>query len=100
MVYDQLHFDQQKIDFIATYKTDEKLDFALDNGVDFPEIYSLLGVVYNETLHLTPKEDKLTPVAIKLQNGIIYKMISDVYNLYQTHRIESSHREVIMQDTK
>ncbi|MBY0244637.1 MAG: hypothetical protein K2Q03_04185 [Sphingobacteriaceae bacterium] len=77
-VYNELKFESDQIEFINTFETDKKLQYISSKGIDFPETYSLLGVIYNEAMHLNIEEDKLTPICSKLNNLLIKKMIAEV----------------------
>ncbi len=80
-VYHLLPSDTQKEKFIETHTTDKKLNYASSEGIDFPETVYLLGVIYNDSLHLGSIE-KLTPLGYKLSNPFIFKMIKEVYELW------------------
>ncbi|HHL4080504.1 hypothetical protein [Burkholderia sola] len=68
--------DSQK-KFLDTNGTRKKLDFAASIGISVPEVAFLLGVIYNEGLHLKPHVDNSSPIVAKLENLVIRKMISD-----------------------
>lgn len=65
---------EHKLQFLATHKTVDKLDFATANGVTVPEVYYLLGLIYNEAMHLWANEDNVSPLASKLANLTIKHM--------------------------
>lgn len=65
--------------FLATHKTINKLNFAKDKGSDIPEIFYLLGVVYNEMAHIRPNIDYGTPIKSKLSNRIVMNMVKQVF---------------------
>ncbi|WP_447920325.1 hypothetical protein [Achromobacter aegrifaciens] len=67
--------------FIDTNGTRKKLEFAESIGVFIPEVAFLLGVIYNEGLHLKPHVDNSSPIVVKLENLVIRKMISDATRL-------------------
>lgn len=58
--------------------TKEKLNFAYSIGIDIPEIYYLLGLIYNTSLHLKQGQDITKPLAMKLDNLTIKNMIKEV----------------------
>ena len=55
------------------------LDFAEINGIIIPEIYYLLGVVYNEVAHLKNYVQNNSPLINKLENMTIKTMIKKVF---------------------
>lgn len=63
---------QQK--FIDTNKTRSKLEYARSIGVQVPETAFLLGIIYNEGLHVRNNVDNSSPVVAKLENLVIRKM--------------------------
>ncbi len=62
-------------EFLEIHKTVEKLRFAVDHCASVPEVFFLLGIVYNEALHLRSNQDNTTPVFSKLENLTIKNMI-------------------------
>lgn len=60
--------------FINTNKTRSKLEYAASIGIKIPETAFLLGVIYNEGLHIRNNIDNSSPVAAKLENLVIRKM--------------------------
>ena len=60
--------------FIATNKTRSKLEYARSIGVQVPETAFLLGIIYNEGLHVRNNVDNSSPVVVKLENLVIRKM--------------------------
>lgn len=77
-VYLQLQDDSRGA-FIQEHGTNSKLQYAAEMGVEIPQIYFMLGIIYNEAVHLDPQGKKLISVGHKLKNKVIKKMISDVY---------------------
>ena len=69
---------QQK--FLDTHGTKKKLDYCEEIGLDVPEIYYLLGIIYNDRLHWREGLDIIKPVAIKLENLTIKKLIRDIFS--------------------
>lgn len=47
-------------------------------GINVPELYYLLGIIYNDGLHWHDDQDKTTPLMSKLQNLVIKQMISEI----------------------
>lgn len=69
---------QQK--FLDTHGTKKKLDYCEEIGLDVPEIFYLLGIIYNDRLHWREGLDIIKPVAIKLENLTIKKLIRDIFS--------------------
>ena len=64
--------------FLATHKTVDKLDFASENGVSIPEVFYMLGLIYNEAMHLRENQDNVSPLASKLANLTVKHMIASL----------------------
>ena len=78
IVYEQLPTEDDKKEFIQTHKTKPKLEFAEDILGELPDIYFILGVIYNDAGHL--KDENLEkPVVYRLNNLIIQNMISEIF---------------------
>jgi hypothetical protein len=73
-VYDKLDIQHQP-DFLDVHKTSAKLEFATEKGVDVPEIFYMLGLIYNEAMHLRDNSDNFSPLASRLDNLSIKHMI-------------------------
>lgn len=69
---------QDQIVFLSTYKTTPKLEFSQTKGISVPEIYFLLGVIYNEALHLRENQDNFSALSAKLANLTIKHMVSSL----------------------
>ena len=65
-------------EFLVTHKTKAKLSFAEEKGIEIPEIFYLLGIIYNEGFHINNNQDWITPLRSKLDNIIIKNMIQEV----------------------
>lgn len=65
--------------FLNTNKTPNKLDYATENSVDIPDIFYLLGIIYNEAMHFKPNQDYMSPLFSKLGNLTIRNMINWCY---------------------
>ena len=79
--YNLLSEPSDKNKFIKTHRTKQKLSFiAQDKGIDYPEIWSLLGIIYNDNLHWKDNKDYETPLRSKLSNIIVRNMISNIFN--------------------
>ncbi len=70
--------EEKRAAFIKEHGTSNKLDYASTMGIVIPETYYMLGIIYNEAVHLDPQGKKLIPVGQKLKNRVIKKMIKDV----------------------
>jgi hypothetical protein len=75
--YEKIDITQQ-IQFLSTHKTVEKLKFAQEQGVDIPDQYSLLAIIYNEAVHIRKGSDTLTPLFSKLDNLTVKHMIREI----------------------
>lgn len=79
LIYNQIADATHKQDFINTHGTKKKLEYCQQIGLDVPETYYLLGIIYNDRLHWRPNLDIVKPVAIKLENITIKKLIRDIF---------------------
>lgn len=61
--------------YLATWKTVEKLEFAEREGVAVPDVFYLLGIIYNSAMHLRSGHDNFTPLRSKLENRTIRHMV-------------------------
>lgn len=73
--------EDKKNDFLNVRSTQRKLLFAEGNGVDCPEIFSLLGLIYNDPLHATDKKDLRQTLYSRLHNNTIKAMITQVKDM-------------------
>lgn len=80
-VYDKIASSAFKDQFIngVLNGTVNKLDYASSVGVDVPESYYLLGVIYNEALHWKDVPGFVGRVTSRLQNVTIRRMIESVF---------------------
>ena len=74
-IYDKLQTQEFKDEFLNTHTTPSKLKFAESKGVVVPEVYYLLGVIYNDGMHW---KDNEVSIANKLENYTIRKMIGEI----------------------
>lgn len=79
LVYDKIPDPANKIIFIDTNGTKNKLYFAQSIGIHIPETYFLLGIIYNTSLHLDEGKDVSKPLGLKLENGTIKQMILNIF---------------------
>ena len=79
-VYIQLQTVEQKDTFLSKHGTSEKLGYAEEQGVDVPEIYYLLGNIYNDPMHVDNKSNKLITQTLysRMENNTIRSMIKSV----------------------
>lgn len=81
LVYDKIPDAENKRKFIEEYNgTKNKLHFAQSIGVQIPETYFLLGIIYNTSLHLLPGQDISKPLGLKMENGTIKQMIMNLWD--------------------
>ncbi|WP_314701229.1 hypothetical protein [Prevotella jejuni] len=78
IVYEQLPTNEKKEEFIQTHMTKEKLEFAESILGELPDIYFILGVIYNDAGHLKD-ENSEKPIIYRLNNIIIQDMISEIF---------------------
>lgn len=78
-IYNKFENNELKTKFIGNYKTRKKLNFAEANGIEVPEIYYLLGIIYNDNLHWKENRDYETPLRTKLSNLVIRNMIKIIF---------------------
>ena len=80
LIYDKISDSENKRKFLEETKgTKNKLLFAQSIGVQIPETYFLLGIIYNTSLHLSQGQDISKPLGLKLENGTIKQMISKIF---------------------
>ena len=80
IAYDKLQSDEARSAFLTTYKTRNKLEKAEEMGIVSPESHYLLGIIYNEGMHWKENQDNVSPIASKLENLTIKKLIRDVFD--------------------
>lgn len=64
--------------FIAEHGTSNKLEVASSAGVDIPESYFLLGLIYNTNLHWNQGRDYVSPLLSKLSHPTIKQLVANV----------------------
>lgn len=79
LIYDRITSDDNKLSFIGENGTKKKLHYCEEIGIDIPETYYLLGIIYNTSLHLNEGQDISNPLAIKLENYTIKKLIKEIF---------------------
>lgn len=78
IVYERLPTEDEKREFIETRGTKLKLEFAENILGELPDIYFILGVIYNDAGHLKD-ENSEKPVVYRLKNLIILEMINEIF---------------------
>jgi len=68
-----------KKSFLEINMTKNKLNYAIEKGFNVDEIYYLLGVIYNEVIHLKNYTNNNSPLVNKLDNIIIKNLIKEVF---------------------
>ena len=76
--YNKLSDENEKAAFLLVHGTKNKLEFAESNGVNYPEIFDLLGLIYNDSLHAPDKKNLQQILYSRLQNNTIRTMILSV----------------------
>jgi len=76
--YDLIASEQNKQIFLGVHGTKNKLLYANSVGVELPESYFLLGIIYNTSLHLFNGQNITNSLASKLENMTIKNMIKEV----------------------
>ena len=79
IAYNKLQSPDARIAFLGTHKTRSKLEKAEEMGFTSPESHYLLGIIYNEGMHWKLNQDNVSPIAAKLENLTIKKLIADVF---------------------
>lgn len=80
IAYKEIADPEHQTKFIDTNKTRSKLEYARSIGVKIPETAFLLGIIYNEGLHVRNNVDNSSPVVAKLENLVIRKMAMEATN--------------------
>jgi hypothetical protein len=75
IVHDAIDDPARKSEFLNTFKTKNKLDLAVANGVDVDDTLYLLGLIYNEGMHVHDNVDDNSPIVSKLENQTIRHML-------------------------
>jgi len=77
IVHDAIHDPARKSEFLDTWMTKNKLDFAVANGVNVDDTLYLLGIIYNEGMHIHDNVDDSSPIVSKLENRTIRHMLME-----------------------
>lgn len=82
VLYNKIEDGEKKQAFLNTHGTKNKLEYCETISVDVPEVFYLLGIIYNDNLHIHGDANNLiNPLAIKLENKTIRKLINDVFSM-------------------
>ncbi len=79
IAFDKLQTPEARYAFLTTKKTRSKLVKAGEMGVVSPESHYLLGIIYNEGMHWKDGSDNVSPIASKLENLTLKKLVRDVF---------------------
>ena len=79
LLYAQIAEPLNQQEFLNKHGTKIKLEFCEGIGLAVPETYYLLGLIYNDKLHWRNGLEIIRPVAIKLENVTIKKLIRDIF---------------------
>lgn len=79
LIHQQITDPAKQAAFLAEHGTKKKLEYCESIGHSVPEIYYLLGIIYNDRLHWREGIDNVRPVAIKLENLTIKRLISEIF---------------------
>lgn len=80
LAYNKLKDVNHQNEFLdGTNGTRKKLNYCVDKGRKIPDVYYLLGIIYNTSLHLKQGQDIRVPLSIKLDNINIKRMIESVF---------------------
>lgn len=79
LIYNQIEDPLKKAEFLNKHGTKKKLDYCEEIRHSVPEIYYLLGIIYNDRLHWREGIDNIRPVAIKLENLTIKHLIREIF---------------------
>ncbi|UPG92756.1 hypothetical protein [Luteibacter aegosomatissinici] len=73
--YDALPDEARKTTFLGTWKTRNKLEYAASQGVVVDDTLYLLGLIYNDGMHVNESVDESSPIVSKLENLTVRHML-------------------------
>lgn len=79
LAYQKLIDKEDRAQFLEEHGTKNKLEFIAERGIDYPEVWALLGLIYNDHLHWREGRDFETPLKSKLSNCVIKQMIQTLF---------------------
>lgn len=77
-VYNLIANEEHQKSFLKVHGTKNKLHYAQSLGVDIPESFFLLGIIYNTSLHLYNGQNITNTLAFKLENLTIKNIINEI----------------------
>lgn len=83
--YCYLQTDEQRAMFFdEKYCTENKIDYCESLGVVIPETFSIMGLVYNDSLHFNNKNqiDLRQTLYSRLENSTIRSIVEEIKSLY------------------
>lgn len=75
LAYGKLVSQDQRTLFLDTHGTGKKLELLNNYGIQTPEVWTLLGVIYNEALHTKGALDQTSTISLKVRNLGLRQMI-------------------------
>jgi hypothetical protein len=75
IIYNNITQQACKTEFLDEHGTKNKLEKAESFGVTVDDTLYLLGVIYNEGMHIHANVDNSSPIVAKLENLVIRKML-------------------------
>lgn len=91
LVCDELTDPINKEEFINTNKTKNKLNYAETVlNKEFPDIYYMLGIIYNDSQHLHSMSSEI-PVVYRLNSLTIQGMIKKIFSYSSTTPVTLAH---------
>lgn len=90
LIYDKLSSSSDKLEFIDTHKTDNKLKYAEEHSILIPDAYYYLSAIHNEADHLKHPNDEKACV-YKLNHPVIMNIIKELFNNLTTITIDLIH---------
>lgn len=80
MVHDSLQTSDDKTIFLDAKGTKKKFAEAINRGVEIPDVFSLLGIIYNDAEHLPQNNDADKIIIYRLNNPMIRHMIHELFD--------------------
>lgn len=79
-IYNKLNTEEEKSNFLSTHGIDKKLEYAEEHNVEVPELYYLLGNIYNDPMHVDNKNQKLITQTLysRMENNTIRFLIKKI----------------------
>ena len=78
-IYIKIQGAAEQTEFLDKHGTSKKLIYAESIGINVPEYYYLLGIIYNDGLHWKLDRDNESPLKAKLENGTIRTLIANIF---------------------